>query len=321
MLRKLGIWGAGGGFGAPAALVACTVVSTVALVACFGAFCVSFSNVVQRSYFVTVTPSIATAAESAILQQELTPDASSPQEPAAAGRAVEGNGVALAGGGAATSASSHSGLFQQVARATSQVGSVSRSEETAADAASSSQSADTPKQDASSNDGSTDGAVNGSASSDMGYTEPSAPAISADQEAQYLQQITAHYNKLGSYYDIINSGWNSFVAEAHASSDLTRYANFERYTQVSYEEEVDQVKFIDIQVPQNSIHYQSFLDVQELYSYVGNAGALLAQAWRRCWYNFDDEEDWMTPFNVNSSGGRITYLANFEARYPELRPR
>ncbi|MEE0844914.1 MAG: hypothetical protein U0L71_01825 [Eggerthellaceae bacterium] len=159
--------------------------------------------------------------------------------------------------------------------------------------------------------------------SDEGSIEqqPSMPAISDAQEAQYLAAVQSYYDKLPGYYSDIDTGWNNFVADAHDSTEDSRVRNLDYYSDVAYRVAVDQVALTDVQVPSESRHHDSFEGVLELYGYLGNASALLRQAWARCCWNFSDESDWMTPYNTYSSGGRITFLTDYEARYAQLRPR
>ena len=73
-------------------------------------------------------------------------------------------------------------------------------------------------------------------------------------------------------------------------------------------------------MPHGSRYSNERQRIQELYTDLGNAAALLAQSWGRCNTDFEDESVWMTPFNQNSSGGRITYLLDYESKVQGARP-
>lgn len=76
-------------------------------------------------------------------------------------------------------------------------------------------------------------------------------------------------------------------------------------------------------LPDASCYFNDYLNIKKLYEDLSSAGAILARSWASN-VQFDDptahESHWMSPIEENSSGGKLTFFADYEARYPGARP-
>lgn len=151
-------------------------------------------------------------------------------------------------------------------------------------------------------------------------SEPEEAGPSEEEEQAYLQHLRTSYDALPSLYSEINAGWNSFRSDALASTESSRAAKWSHYQNLFNRTSQAELRFADVEMPHGSRYSNERQRIQELYTDLGNAAALLAQSWGRCNTDFEDESVWMTPFNQNSSGGRITYLLDYESKVQGARP-
>lgn len=161
----------------------------------------------------------------------------------------------------------------------------------------------------------------GSGSSGSGSDDSvqSQPGLSESQEQAYLQSLRSNYDLLGGYYQRVVAGWQELFQIAPTVTTAQRDQYFSAANSLFYETSVTHSAISDLQVPENSRYHASYLEILQLNHDVDSAAALLRQSWGRCCDpNYPD--DWMTPFNANSVNGQITFLADFEARYPGARP-
>lgn len=168
-------------------------------------------------------------------------------------------------------------------------------------------------------------ASNPSSPSDLPSTpqtpsEPVETGPSEEEEQAYLQHLRSSYDALPGLYSEINSGWNSFRSEALASTESSRADKWSHYLDLSNRTAQAEMRFSNFQMPDGSRYDEERQRIQDLYTDLGNAAALLAQSWGRCNTDFDDESVWMAPFNQYSSGGRITYLLDYESKVKGARP-
>ena len=164
------------------------------------------------------------------------------------------------------------------------------------------------------------GSPDDAGTSDGGVSQPADPGVSEAQEQAYLQALRANYDALGGYYQRVVAGWQEFLQVAPVSTEAQRDQGFSSSSDLSYEAAVAHSAISDLQVPPASRYYGSYQTVLQLNHDIDSAAALLRQAWGRCLLNPDDPNDWMTPFNANSANGKITFISDFEARYPGARP-
>lgn len=156
----------------------------------------------------------------------------------------------------------------------------------------------------------------GGGSADSGQSQP---GLSESQEQAYLQSLRSNYDLLGGYYQRVVAGWQELFQIAPTVTKAQRDQYFSAADSLFYETSVTHSAISDLQVPENSRYHASYLEILQLNHDVDSAAALLRQSWGRCCDpNYPD--DWMTPFNANSVNGQITFLADFEARYPGARP-
>lgn len=156
----------------------------------------------------------------------------------------------------------------------------------------------------------------GNGSADSGQSQP---GLSESQEQAYLQSLRSNYDLLGGYYQRVVAGWQELFQIAPTVTKAQRDQYFSAADSLFYETSVTHSAISDLQVPENSRYHASYLEILQLNHDIDSAAALLRQSWGRCCDpNYPD--DWMTPFNANSVNGQITFLADFEARYPGARP-
>lgn len=156
----------------------------------------------------------------------------------------------------------------------------------------------------------------GNGSADSGQSQP---GLSESQEQAYLQSLRSNYDLLGGYYQRVVAGWQELFQIASTVTKAQRDQYFSAANSLFYETSVTHSAISDLQVPENSRYHASYLEILQLNHDIDSAAALLRQSWGRCCDpNYPD--DWMTPFNANSVNGQITFLADFEARYPGARP-
>lgn len=156
----------------------------------------------------------------------------------------------------------------------------------------------------------------GGGSADSGQSQP---GLSESQEQAYLQSLRSNYDLLGGYYQRVVAGWQELFQIAPTVTTAQRDQYFSAANSLFYETSVTHSAISDLQVPENSRYHASYLEILQLNHDIDSAAALLRQSWGRCCDpNYPD--DWMTPFNANSVNGQITFLADFEARYPGARP-
>lgn len=156
----------------------------------------------------------------------------------------------------------------------------------------------------------------GNGSADSGQSQP---GLSESQEQAYLQSLRSNYDLLGGYYQRVVAGWQELFQIAPTVTKAQRDQYFSAANSLFYETSVTHSAISDLQVPENSRYHASYLEILQLNHDIDSAAALLRQSWGRCCDpNYPD--DWMTPFNANSVNGQITFLADFEARYPGARP-
>lgn len=151
-------------------------------------------------------------------------------------------------------------------------------------------------------------------------SEPAETGPSEEEEQAYLEHLRSCYDALPGLYSEINAGWNSFRSEALASTESTRAEKWSQYQNLFNRTAQAEVRFADVEMPHGSRYGKERQRIQELYTDLGNASALLAQSWGRCYTDFEDESVWMAPFNQNSSGGRIIYLLDYESKIQGARP-
>ena len=151
-------------------------------------------------------------------------------------------------------------------------------------------------------------------------TAPADPGVPEAQEQAYLQALRTNYDTLGGYYQRAVAGWQDFLQVAPTSTENVRNQRWNTANALAYDAAVTHGNFTSLQVPENSKHYASYQTLLQLNHDIDSAAALLNQAWARCCFNFENPDDWMTPYYANSVNGKITFIADFEARYPGARP-
>lgn len=151
-------------------------------------------------------------------------------------------------------------------------------------------------------------------------TAPADPGVPEAQEQAYLQALRSNYDTLGGYYQRAVAGWQDFLQVAPTSTEDVRNQRWNTANALAYDAAVTHGNFTSLQVPENSKYYASYRTLLQLNHDIDSAAALLNQAWARCCFNFENPDDWMTPYYANSVNGKITFIADFEARYPGARP-
>lgn len=272
--------------------------------ACLVAFCCAACGVFSRAYLVEVDPVIAPLLGGGRDALALSGD----------GGGAGGDGAQAGGSETAASAGGASLLSSIVLP---DAGALEARRESATQEAASAGTGSggaSGSSDAGSPGAASPGASGGSSSADQ------APSVSEAQEQAYLQALRANYDALAGYYQRVSSGWQDFLQTAGSSTPALREQRVSTAGDLFYETSVAHVQITDLQVPAYSRHYASYQEILTLNYDIDSAAALLNQAWWRCYLDPEDESDWMTPFNVNSVNGKITFLADFESRYPGARP-
>lgn len=294
----------------------CLVVLSIIGFACAG------FGVFQRAFVIQVDSAIAATLGLGGTQSIAGAQAASTDE----GSSDEGSDTADQAGDAALSASSS--LFSQLKLPDSQTisekidsakgdagaGDADRDQNGDSDATSDGNGFTSNTGDGSSgNDASdsTDGSEDDSAAS--------APSVSESQEQAYLQALRSNYDTLGGYYQRVVTGWQELFQVAPSATEAQGKQYYSSSAGLFYETSVTYSAFSDLQVPDNSRYYSSYQELLQLNHDIDSAAALLRQSWGR-WGNDDCPDDWKTPFNLNSVNGKITFIADFEARYPGARP-
>lgn len=149
---------------------------------------------------------------------------------------------------------------------------------------------------------------------------PADPGVPEAQEQAYLQALRNNYDTLGGYYQRAVAGWQDFLQVAPTSTEDVRNQRWNTANTLAYDAAVTHGNFTSLQVPENSKYYASYQTLLQLNHDIDSAAALLNQAWARCCFNFENPDDWMTPYYANSVNGKITFIADFEARYPGACP-
>ena len=169
-------------------------------------------------------------------------------------------------------------------------------------------------------DGSSDNDPSDSPDGNDADSEPSAPSVPESQEQAYLQALRSNYDTLGGYYQRAVAGWQDFLQVAPTSTEDVRNQRWNTANALAYDAAVTHGNFTSLQVPEYSRYYANYQTLLQLNHDIDSAAALLNQAWARCCFNFENPDDWMTPYYANSVNGQITFIADFEARYPGARP-
>ena len=156
----------------------------------------------------------------------------------------------------------------------------------------------------------------GNGSADSGQSQP---GLSESQEQAYLQSLRSNYDLLGGYYQRVVAGWQELFQVAPTATKAQQNQYFSAANSLFYETSVTHNAISELHVPESSRYYANYVEILQLNHDIDSAAALLRQSWGRCCDpNYPD--DWMTPFNANSVNGQITFLSDFEARYPGARP-
>lgn len=169
-------------------------------------------------------------------------------------------------------------------------------------------------------DGSSDNDASDSTDGSEDDSTPSAPSVPESQEQAYLQALRSNYDTLGGYYQRAVAGWQDFLQVAPTSTEDVRNQRWNTANALAYDAAVTHGNFTSLQVPEYSRYYASYQTLLQLNHDIDSAAALLNQAWARCCFNFENPDDWMTPYYANSVNGQITFITDFEARYPGARP-
>ena len=287
-----------------------------------GFACAGF-GVFQRAFVIQVDSAIASSLGLGSTQSIAGAQVASTDE----GSSGEGSDTADLAGGAAPSASFS--LFSQLKLPDSQTisdkidsakedggaGSADKEQNDVSGEASNGGGSSSDADDGSSDDGASESPDGGG-----NDTAPADPGVSEAQEQAYLQALRTNYDTLGGYYQRAVAGWQDFLQVAPTSTEDVRNQRWNTANALAYDAAVTHGSFTSLQVPENSKHYASYQTLLQLNHDIDSAAALLNQAWARCCFNFENPDDWMTPYYANSVNGKITFIADFEARYPGARP-
>lgn len=167
--------------------------------------------------------------------------------------------------------------------------------------------------------GEASGSGSGTTGSGSADSEQSQPGFSESQEQAYLQSLRSNYDLLGGYYQRVVAGWQELFQVAPTVTKAQRDQYYTAANSLFYETSVTHNAISDLHVPENSRYHASYQEILQLNHDIDSAAALLRQSWGRC-CDPNHPDDWMTPFNANSVNGQITFLSDFEARYPGARP-
>ncbi|HIS39357.1 MAG TPA: hypothetical protein IAC12_00675 [Candidatus Aphodovivens avistercoris] len=174
------------------------------------------------------------------------------------------------------------------------------------------------------------GAGNGGGSGSTGETpgaeggqnDGSAGISEADEQA-YLAYLRQCYDALPTYQQSIAQAYADFPTLALEPSRDVRNLYWAQAIDVRNAVDIALMSMEENRLPDASRYFNDYLNIKTLYEDLSNAGAILARAWASN-LQFDDpaayEYYWMGPIRDNSSGGKLTFFADYEARYPGARP-
>lgn len=151
-----------------------------------------------------------------------------------------------------------------------------------------------------------------------------APAGQSEAEEQvWLSYLRQQYDALPAYQQQVSQAYASFPSLALEPSSDVRFGYMSNAIAVRDRVDVALLGMEENRVPDDSRYFNDYLNVKKLYEDLSSAAAILARAWVVN-TQFDDpaahRDAWMSPIEENSSGGKVTYLADYEARYPGARP-
>lgn len=179
---------------------------------------------------------------------------------------------------------------------------------------------------AQSHGGGTAGGSSGAASDNPVENAPveDAPAGQSEAEEQaWLSYLRQQYDALPAYQQQVSQAYASFPSLALEPSSDVRFGYMSGAIAVRDRVDVALSGMEENRVPDDSRYFNDYLNVKKLYEDLSSAAAILARAWAVN-TQFDDpaayRDAWMSPIEENSSGGKVTYLADYEARYPGARP-
>lgn len=176
---------------------------------------------------------------------------------------------------------------------------------------------------ASSGAGSSAGSAGGGSSSNATEAGGGSSGLTEVQEQEFLAFLRQRYDALAPLQQRLMQAYAELPTLGLEPSSDTRlgYCN----NAISLRDSID-VAFQQMEIgdyAQSSRYYQAYQNIYQLYFDLSSAGALLARAWLTNTM-FDDPaanvDAWMSPIYENSSGGKVTFLADYEARYPGARP-
>lgn len=163
----------------------------------------------------------------------------------------------------------------------------------------------------------------GGASSGGGSSSSAASGPSEAQEQATLQFLRAKYDELAGHQQRIAEDYAQFPSLGLTPSGDQRYVYFSEAVYSRDQVDIAAIEMEEFQLPAGSRYASAFQNIKQLYSDLSNAAAILARAWYiNC--EFDDPsayvDAWMSPIYENSSGGKLTFFADYESRYPGARP-
>lgn len=157
-----------------------------------------------------------------------------------------------------------------------------------------------------------------------GAPSEEAPAGPSEAEEQaWLSYLRQQYDALPAYQQQVSQAYASFPSLALEPSSDARLGYMNSAIAVRDRVDVALMGMENNRVPDDSRYFNDYLNVKKLYEDLSSAAAILARAWSVN-TQFDDpaanQGVWMSPIEENSAGGKVTYLADYEARYPGARP-
>ena len=167
------------------------------------------------------------------------------------------------------------------------------------------------------------GEASGSGGSQDGGSAESPASISEADEQAYLAYLRQCYDALPTYQQSIAQAYADFPTLALEPSRDTRNLYWAQAIDARNAVDIALMDMESNRLPDASRYFNDYLNIKMLYEDLSNAGAILARAWASN-MQFDDpathEYYWMGPIRDNSSGGKLTFFADYEARYPGARP-
>lgn len=180
-----------------------------------------------------------------------------------------------------------------------------------------------------SNAGSGSGSGSGSSGSDGsgsgsdGGSSENSSGISEAQEQAYLSYLRQCYDALPPYQEALAQAYADFPTLALEPSRDTRNAYWAAEIKIRDSIDIALMSMMDNSPPEASRYYDDYMNIRTLYEDLSSAAGILARAWASN-LQFDDpaahEYYWMGPIRDNTSGGKLTFFADYEARYPGARP-